>query len=83
MTLEELLEALGGEIVRDVPRYRTKEGYVVLAKRNGNDFVFTEEGRRLAAELTPPKPRRTRANPEEIKGLSKSSGPQPTDNNLS
>lgn len=83
MTLDELLESVGGEIVRDIPRYRTKDGYVVLAKRNGDDFILTEAGRKLMAELAPPKPRRTRANIEEIKGLSKSDGPKSVDNDQS
>jgi len=74
MTLEELLYAVGGETVRDVPRYRTSDGYVVLAKRSGDEFVLTEAGRKLMAEHESPKPRRTKANPEEIKGLSKSGG---------
>lgn len=72
MTLDGLLESVGGEIVRDIPRYRTKDGYVVLAKRSGDDFILTEAGRELMAELDPPKPRRTRANTEEIAGFGKS-----------
>ncbi len=50
MTVYELLEKLGGEIVRGKARVRQGGDYVVLGFLNGDDMIFTEEGRRLAAE---------------------------------
>ncbi len=50
MTVYELLEKLGGEIVRGKARVRQGGDYVVLGFLNGDDMIFTPEGRQLAAE---------------------------------
>lgn len=50
MTVFELVERLGGEIIRSQARYRGPDGYVVLGKLNGDRMEFTEAGRLLAAE---------------------------------
>ncbi len=54
MNVYELVDALGGEIVRGRARWRDGATYVLLGKLNGDEMVMTEEGRRLAAELTAP-----------------------------
>lgn len=50
MDVYELTEKLGGEIVRGKARFRQGNEYVVLGFINGDDMIFTEEGRQLAAE---------------------------------
>lgn len=54
MNVYELVDALGGEIVRNRARYRTPDGYVVLGKINGDTMEFTEAGRALAAQQEEP-----------------------------
>lgn len=49
MTVYELVEALGGEIVRGQARIRQGRDYVILGRLNGNNMEFTEEGRVLSA----------------------------------
>ena len=50
MNVYELTEKLGGEIVRGKARIRQGGDYVVLGFLNGDDMIFTAEGRQLAAE---------------------------------
>lgn len=50
MNVYELLEKLGGEIVRGKARVREGQNYVVLGQLNGDNMEFTEEGRLRAAE---------------------------------
>lgn len=50
MNVYELTEKLGGEIVRGKARFRQGNEYVVLGFVNGDDMIFTEKGRQLAAE---------------------------------
>jgi hypothetical protein len=49
MTVYELVEKLGGEIVRGHARVRVGQDYVVIGRLNGDNMDFTEEGRKLAA----------------------------------
>lgn len=53
MTVYELVEMLGGEIVRGQARIRQGRDYVILGRLNGDNMDFTEEGRVLAANMTP------------------------------
>jgi hypothetical protein len=53
MTVYELVEKLGGEIVGNVAQVRQNNIYTILAKHNGVDFVFTEAGQKLANEEGP------------------------------
>lgn len=66
MTLEQMLEAVQGEIVRGIARYRNGQEYVVLARFEGGQAKLTPAGRKLQEELTPAKPRRTRVSPEKL-----------------
>jgi len=50
MNVYELTEKLGGEIVRGKARFRKGSDYIVIGFVNGDDMIFTEEGRQLAAE---------------------------------
>ena len=50
MNVYELTEKLGGEIVRGKARFRQGSEYIVIGFVNGDDMIFTEEGRQLAAE---------------------------------
>lgn len=53
MTVYELVEKLGGEIVRGKARIRQGQEYVVIGYLNGDNMDFTEAGRLLAAETEP------------------------------
>lgn len=55
-TVYELIEQLGGEVVRGRARLRVGSDYVIIGRLNGDNMEFTEEGRRLAAggELSGP-----------------------------
>lgn len=48
-TVYDLVEQLGGEIVRGRARVRVGSEYVIIGWLNGDNMEFTEEGRRLAA----------------------------------
>jgi len=48
MTVYELVEQLGGEIVRGQARIRQGRDYIILGKLNGDTMEFTKEGRELA-----------------------------------
>jgi hypothetical protein len=51
MNVYELLEKVGGEIALGRARYWTPERqYVVIGRLNGDEMVFTEEGRALARQ---------------------------------
>lgn len=50
MNVYELTEKLGGEIVMSKARVRQGNDYIVIGFLNGDDMIFTEEGRQLAAE---------------------------------
>lgn len=52
MDVYELVEKLGGEVVRGKARIRQGREYIVIGTLNGDDMVFTEEGRQLAAGST-------------------------------
>lgn len=53
MTVYELVEQLGGEIVRGQARIRQGRDYIILGKLNGDTMEFTKEGRELAAGPEP------------------------------
>jgi hypothetical protein len=50
MNVYEVVKKLHGEIVANVAQVRMGSEYVVIAKHNGVDFEFTEEGRQLAMQ---------------------------------
>ena len=50
MNVYDLVEKLGGEICRGRARVRIDGQIVVIGQLNGNEMMFTEEGRKLAAE---------------------------------
>ncbi len=49
MNVYELVEKMGGEIVRGRARIREGREYIVVGQLNGDNMEFTEAGRRLAA----------------------------------
>lgn len=49
MTVYDLVEKLGGEICRGKARVRLDGQWIILGQLNGDDMVFTEEGRQLLA----------------------------------
>lgn len=53
MTVYELVEQLGGEIVRGQARIRRGRDYIILGRLNGDTMEFTKEGRELAASPEP------------------------------
>jgi hypothetical protein len=65
MTVYELVEKLGGEICRGRARVRINSDWIILGILNGDDMIFTEEGRRLAAEQNtePPKEKKKAGRP--------------------
>jgi hypothetical protein len=54
MTVYELIEKLGGEVVGNVAQVRQGNVYTVLARHNGSSFEFTEAGQKLANETPLP-----------------------------
>lgn len=58
MTVYDLVEKLGGEVCRGKARARIDGQWVILGQLNGDDMVFTEEGRALAAEDSEETPRK-------------------------
>lgn len=54
MNVYELVEKMGGEICRGRARVRVDGKVVVIGHLNGDDMMFTEEGRQLLADT--PKP---------------------------
>lgn len=68
MTVYELVEKLGGEIVRGKARIRRGQEYIVIGYLNGDNMDFTAEGRQLAAGTEPKQeeaPKRGR-RPKEV-----------------
>ncbi len=51
MTVYELVERLGGEIVRGRARWYDGAEHILIGKLNGNDMEFTDAGRRLTESL--------------------------------
>lgn len=71
MTVYDLVEKLGGEIVRGQARIRRGQDYVIVGRLNGDNMDFTEDGRLLAAESTPKQeeaPKRGR-KPREVEPI--------------
>lgn len=61
MTVYELLEKIGGEIVRGRARIRVGSEYIVIGQLNGDNMEYTEAGRLMAAEQSDSdKPKRGR-----------------------
>lgn len=50
MNVYQLMEKLNGELVLSRARVRVGSEIVVIGQLNGNEMVFTDEGRRLLAE---------------------------------
>jgi hypothetical protein len=50
MNVYEVVKKLRGEIVANVAQVRMGSEYVIIAKHNGVDFEFPEEGRQLAMQ---------------------------------
>lgn len=71
MTPYDLMERLGGEIVRGQIRYRSGQEYIVLARRNGDMMELTEAGRQALAELADAmsKPKRTKVDIDDLRPL--------------
>lgn len=66
----ELVERVGGEIVRGQARLRQGRTVTVLGKLNGDRMEFTEEGRKMAAEYDKPKRgRKPKATAEDLTSL--------------
>jgi hypothetical protein len=67
MNVYELTEKLGGEIVRGKARFRKGSDYIVIGFVNGDDMIFTEEGRQIAAEYNnEPKTKRGRPAKSDV-----------------
>lgn len=49
MTVYDLVEKMGGEICRGRARVRIDGQIVIVGQLNGDDMMFTEEGRKLMA----------------------------------
>jgi hypothetical protein len=73
MNILELLERLGGEILSNKARAVVDGKIVILARMNGNDWVYTDEGQALAnahsniaVEEVVAKPKRAKKAPESV-----------------
>ncbi len=73
MNIHDLLTRLGGEILSNKARAVVDGKIVILARMNGNDWVYTDEGQALAnahsnaaAEETAAKPKRAKKAPEPV-----------------
>jgi hypothetical protein len=73
MNIHDLLARLGGEILSNKARAVVDGKIVILARMNGNDWVYTDEGQALAdahsnaaAEETAAKPKRAKKAPEPV-----------------
>lgn len=70
MDCYELVEKVGGEIVRGRARVLQGKEYVLLGSLNGDRMEFTEAGRKMAAELDKPKrTRKPKSTPEDIASM--------------
>ena len=49
MTVYELVDKLGGEVCRGRARVRLDGKWIIIGQLNGDDMIFTEEGRQLLA----------------------------------
>ena len=59
MDVYQLVDKLGGEIVLGRARIRVGNDYTILGQLNGDEMVFTEAGRKLAAEHSEEKPKKS------------------------
>jgi hypothetical protein len=73
MNVLDLLTRLGGEILSNKARAVVDGKIVVLARMNGNDWVYTDEGQALAnehsnaaVEEAAAKPKRVKKTPEPV-----------------
>jgi hypothetical protein len=78
MNIHDLLARLGGEILSNKARAVVDGKIVILARMNGNDWVYTDEGQELAnahsnaiveevaAEEAVSKPKRAKKAPEPV-----------------
>jgi hypothetical protein len=73
MNIHDLLARLGGEILSNKARAVVDGKIVILARMNGADWVYTDEGQALAnahsnaaAEETAAKPKRAKKAPEPV-----------------
>jgi hypothetical protein len=73
MNVLDLLDRLGGEILSNKARAVVDGKIVILARMNGNDWVYTDEGQALAnehsnaaVEETAVKPKRTKKPAESV-----------------
>jgi hypothetical protein len=64
MNVYELVEKLGGEIVRGRARVRQDKEYIVIGEIAPNGMVFTPAGAALAQEHDSPKPEAKPAAPK-------------------
>ena len=73
MNIHDLLARLGGEILSNKARAVIDGKIVILARMDGNDWVYTDEGQALAnehsnaaAEEAAAKPKRAKKAPEPV-----------------
>jgi hypothetical protein len=73
MNIHDLLARLGGEILSNKARAVVDGKIVILARMNGADWVYTDEGQALAnahsnaaAEEAEAKPKRAKKAPEPV-----------------
>jgi len=73
MNIHDLLARLGGEILSNKARAVVDGKIVILARMNGDDWVFTDEGQALAnahsnaaVEEAVAKPKRAKKAPEPV-----------------
>jgi hypothetical protein len=78
MNIHDLLARLGGEILSNKARAVVDGKIVILARMNGNDWVYTDEGQALAnahsnaaveevaAQEVAAKPKRAKKAPEPV-----------------
>jgi hypothetical protein len=78
MNIHDLLARLGGEILSNKARAVVDGKIVILARMNGDDWVYTDEGQKLAnahsnaiveevaAEEAVSKPKRAKKAPEPV-----------------
>ena len=70
MDCYELMEKVGGELVRGRARVLQGKEYVLLGELNGDRLEFTEAGRKMAAEIEKPKrARKPKTTPEELSSM--------------
>lgn len=67
MNVLDLLARLGGEILSNKARAVVDGKIVILARMNGNDWVYTDEGQALANEHSNAAVEETAAKPKRAK----------------